>query len=114
MGRRRTPTTDEGRENQLISYAYDLAEKQLREGTASSQVMTHFLKAGSTRDRIERAKLERENELLVAKVEALNSAQDTRTLMLEALKAMRGYAGLDTDPEEDPTYYYEEEYDEWD
>ena len=37
-------TTPEGRENEMVSLAIDLAEKQIREGTASSQVITHFLK----------------------------------------------------------------------
>ncbi len=37
-------TTPEEREKQVINYAYELAEKQMLAGTASSQVITHFLK----------------------------------------------------------------------
>ena len=51
---RRPALTPEARENQLISLAVDLAEKQLQEGTASSQVITHYLKLGSTKERIEK------------------------------------------------------------
>ena len=91
----RPATTPEGRENQLVSYAIDLAEKQLREGTASSQVITHYLKLGSTRERLEQERLERENQLLQAKVEQLASMQRVEELYGAALNAMRSYAGQD-------------------
>lgn len=77
----------------MISLAIDLAKKQLMEGTASSQVIAHFLKLGSTRDRLEREKLEKENELLRAKTEALQSAQRVEELYTNALNAMRRYSG---------------------
>ena len=67
--RTRPALTPEARENQLIAMAVDLAEKQLLEGTASSQVITHYLKLGSSRDRLEREKLQEENKLLRAKTE---------------------------------------------
>lgn len=89
----RPATTDEGRENQLVSLASDLAEKQLREGTASSQVITHFLKLGSTRERLEQERLQRENLLLSAKVDAMASAKRIEELYEEALQAMRQYSG---------------------
>lgn len=97
-GRRFRPaTTPEGRENQLISLAADLAEKQLREGTASSQVITHFLKMASGRESLERAKIERENLLLSAKVDELSSRKNTEELYAKALKAMKQYSGQDVD-----------------
>lgn len=89
----RPALTPEARENQLISLAVDLAEKQLIEGTASSQVVAHFLKLGSTKGRMEREKLRRENELLKAKTESLQSAQRTEELYENALKAMKSYSG---------------------
>ena len=70
----RPALTPEARENQLISLAVDLAEQQLREGTASSQVITHYLKLGSTKERIEKEILEKQKELISAKTEALQSA----------------------------------------
>ena len=91
--RRRTPLTDEGRENQLVSYAIDLAEKQLADGTASAQVVTHFLKLGSTREKLEQERLHRENLLLDSKVEMMASAKRVEELYAEALDAMRQYAG---------------------
>lgn len=85
--------TPEARENQLISLAIDLAEKQLIEGTASSSVITHYLKLASTREQLEKEKLERENELLVAKTQALESAKRIEELYSNALNAMRIYSG---------------------
>lgn len=91
--RRKPATSPEGRENQLVSDAIDLAEKQIRSGTASSQVITHFLKLGSTRERLEQQRLEHENELTRVKIEALESAQRVEELYKEALSAMRSYSG---------------------
>jgi len=89
----RPALTPEARENQLISLAVDLAEKQLQEGTASSQVITHYLKLGSTKERLEKEKLEEENKLLRAKTESLQSQKRVEELYMEALNAMRNYSG---------------------
>lgn len=91
----RPATTPEGREQQLTSAAYDLAERQLRDGTASSQVITHFLKAGATREALEQERLRGENILLEAKAGAMASAARTEELIRDALGAMRSYQGLD-------------------
>lgn len=89
----RPALTPESRENQLISLAVDLAERQLMEGTASSQVITHYLKLGSTKERLEKEKLIEENKLLRAKTENLQSMKRVEELYTEALNAMRNYAG---------------------
>lgn len=86
-------TTPEARENQLIANAYDLAERQIREGKASSQVITHFLKLGTSRERLEQERIRGENELLKAKVENLASAGRSEELYKNALTAMRRYQG---------------------
>lgn len=86
-------TTLEARENQLISLAVDLAEKQLSEGTASAQVITHYLKLGSTMERLEKEKLVKENELLNAKTQSLYSAKKIEDLYANALNSMRRYSG---------------------
>lgn len=97
-GRRRRPaTTLEGRENQLISLASDLAEKQIVEGTASSQIITHFLKLGSTRERLEQQRIQQENLLLSAKIEALASSRRMEELYADAIQAMRTYSGRETE-----------------
>lgn len=83
----------EARENQLILMAVDEAERQLREGTASSQVITHFLKLGTTRAQLEKEKLEKENELLKAKTESLQSNQRMEEIYKEAIEAMKTYSG---------------------
>lgn len=89
----RPALTPEGRENQMISLAVDLAEKQLMDGTASSQVITHFLKLGSTTQRLEKEKLEEENKLLKAKTKALEDAADMKALYADAIAAMKRYSG---------------------
>ena len=88
------------REQQMISYAMNLAEKQLREGTASSQVITHYLKLGSTKERLERERLEEENKLLRAKTEALQSAKHVEELYADAIKAMKRYSGQSVDDDD--------------
>lgn len=93
----RPALTPEARENQLIAAAVDLAEKQLLEGTASSQVITHYLKLGSSKERLEKEKLERENELLRAKTESLQSLKRIEELYKDALDAMKSYSGNERD-----------------
>ena len=89
----RPALTPEARENQLISLAVDLAEKQLREGTASSQVISHYLKLGSTKERIEKEILEKQKELITAKTENLKSIKRSEELMEEAIRAFKQYNG---------------------
>jgi hypothetical protein len=91
----------ESRENQNINLAVNLAEQKLRDGTASNQLIVHYLKLGSTKERLEKEKLERENELLKAKTEALESAKHTEELYAQAIRAITRYSG----------HYDEEEYD---
>ncbi|MCD8119738.1 MAG: hypothetical protein LUE29_09735 [Lachnospiraceae bacterium] len=97
----RPALTPEARENQMISLAIDLAEKQLIEGTASSQVITHYLKLGSTKERIEKEILEKQKDLIEAKTENLQSAKRIEELYANALKAMRNYSGYGGDSDED-------------
>lgn len=78
--------------------AHDLAEAQIRDGTASSQVLTHFLRLGSTRERLEQQRLEHENELTRVKIEALESQKRIEELYSDALKAMSTYQGNEPIP----------------
>lgn len=91
----RPALTPEARENQLISLAVDLAEKQLREGTASSQVISHYLKLGSTKEKIEKEILEKQKELIEAKTQSLKSSEKLDKIYMDALNAFRGYSGQD-------------------
>lgn len=86
-------TTPEARENQLIARAVDLAEQQLSDGTASAQVITHFLKLGSSREKLEQERLQNENILLRAKKEQMDSQARIEEMYGAALNAMRAYAG---------------------
>lgn len=95
----------EARESQMILLATNLAEKQLREGTASSQVIYHYLKLGSTREQLEQERLRQENELAKAKTDSYQSAQRSEELYREALDAFRVYSGHgDTEDYDDEDY----------
>ena len=87
--------------------AVDLAEKQLIEGTASSQVITHYLKLGSTKEKIEREILEKQKELIEAKTENLQSPKRIEELYTNAINAMKNYSGQtnnDSEEDEDDDY----------
>lgn len=100
----RPALTPEARENQLIYLATELAEQQLRDGTASSQVITHYLKLGSTKERIEKEILEKQKELISAKTEALQSAKRVEELYANAINAMKRYSGHE-EPDDEPEDY---------
>ena len=85
----------------MVALAVDLAEEQLRNGTASSQVITHFLKLGSTKERIEKEILEKQKALIEAKTANLQTAKRVEELYENALRAMRSYQGA---PDYDPEY----------
>ena len=100
--RMRPAISPEARENQMISLAMDLAEQQLRDGTASSQLITEFVKRGSTKARLEKEILKEQKELMAAKTESIQSAKRVEELYTNALNAMRRYSGQgDQDEPED-------------
>lgn len=100
----RPPLTPEARENQMIALAMDLVEQRLLNGTASSQETTHFLKLGTAKEKLERERLEKENELLKAKTEAIQSGQRVEELYKDAIRAMKKYSG---NGEKDEEYDYD-------
>lgn len=85
--------TDEGREDQLIAATYDLVEKRIHNGTASSTETVHFLKAGSRMMKSQLEKVENENEVLRTRVKEMESRVSSEAMMLEALEAFKGYSG---------------------
>lgn len=93
MRKSRPAINPESQENLMISYAMNLAEQQLRDGTASSQVITHFLKLGSTKERLEKEKLEEENKLLRAKTESIQSEKNAEESYAKLMEAMKKYSG---------------------
>ncbi len=99
----RRGTTPEGRERQLVALAVDLAEQQMRDGTASAQVITHFLKLGSSRESLEQKRLEFEIEMTKAKTAQIASQELTEQRMQEALDAMTKYKTGRT-PEQEKRY----------
>lgn len=101
------PLTIQGKENQMINLAMDLAEKQLREGTASSQTINHFLQLGCVRESLKREQLEEEIKLLRAKTKALEEEADRKQLYADAIKAFQIYNGSSEVEDE-----YEDEYED--
>lgn len=95
--RMRPALTPEARENQLISLAVDLAEQQLRDGTASSQVITHYLKLGTEKEKLERERLREDINVLKAKARAYDSSEEIKVLYADALNAMKRYSGMGDD-----------------
>lgn len=91
--RSRPALSPEARENQLIALAVNLAEQQLRDGTASSQVITHYLKLGSSKEKLEREILKEQKKLIEAKTENLQSTKRIEELYENAMNAMRQYDG---------------------
>lgn len=91
--KQRPAQTPEARENQLIALAIDLAEEQLQNKTASSQVISHFLKMGSTKERLEKEMMAEQKKLLEAKTDAIKSQKQVEELYKDALNAMRSYSG---------------------
>lgn len=102
--RRRPATTPEARDQQLASYAYDLAEKQLLAGTASAAVHVHFLKVAGLREKRELARLENENLLTQARIAQAGQADRMEKLMTDAMAAFTDYRGTQSDEEEDDDY----------
>lgn len=92
-------TTPEGQESRMISYAVNLAEQQLKDGTASAQIITHYLKLATQKSKLEEESIRADLELKKAKTEALQSAKKMEELYSEAIKQMRVYAGADEDEE---------------
>lgn len=93
--------TMEDREDQLIALAVDLAEQRLRDGTASNQLIAEIMRLGTTKERLQKEKLQRENEMLKAKTEAIEAQKHTDEIYIKALNAMRSYAGVDIYDEDD-------------
>ena len=100
----RPATTPQGRENQMIDLAFTLAEQQMRNGTASAQVVTHYLKLGSSREKEEQQRLRSENEMLKQKMAAMATQEDSGSMYAAAIEAMTTYKGLEPGEED----YFEE------
>ena len=108
--RRRTPIDPEMREGQMVSKAFDLVERRLEEGTASSQETVYFLKLGSQKYKKEIEKLEEENKHLRAKVKSLENGEHFNVLVEEAIKAMRTYTGNGSPEDYEEYEDYDDEY----
>lgn len=88
-----TPLSQEARENQIISLAYDLVEQRLRDGTASAQEVTYWLRYGSRKDKLEQEMMEAKNEVLRAKADAIKAVEKSERMYAEAIRAFRAYGG---------------------
>lgn len=105
--RRRSPAkSPEERESMLVAMSMDRIEQQIADGTVSSQVLTHFAKLGSSREKLEQERLRNENEVLRKKVETMEAAVDVKNLMEDALSAFKGYKGESFEDDDD----YDDDY----
>lgn len=95
--------TPEARENRLVSLAMDLAEERLLDGTASNQLIVHYLKLGTTKEQMEKEMMEKQMRNLDAKTEAIESAKRVEELYEKAINAMRLYSGQKSYEELDDT-----------
>ncbi len=102
--RRRPATTPEAREQQLGSMAYDLAEKQLADGSASAQVQLHFIKAVSIREKLDLERVKNENLLTQAKIAQAGQADRMEGLLTDAMRAFTEYKGGEVEDDEDYDY----------
>lgn len=93
--------TPEAREQRCIALAYDLVEQRLLQGTATSQETTHFLKLGSSKEKLEQEILEKQRDLMTAKTDVLHSAKNLEILYGGAIEAMKSYAGAESESEDD-------------
>jgi len=93
MAKKKRHRTPEAVENHIISLAMDEAEKRIKEGTATSQLLTHFVKRGSRRERLEEELIEKKRELMSAKTEAMESAKRVEALYKDAMEAFKSYSG---------------------
>lgn len=84
-------STMEAREAELVALAMDVAEEQLRNRTASSQVITHYLKLGAVREQLELEKVKADIELSKVKAKAIESSEETAKIVQEAMNAMKSY-----------------------
>lgn len=99
--KRGRPKSPEKRENEVIALAYDLAERQIRDGTASAQVITHFLKLGSQKEQLEREIMKEQRKLVSAKTKSIESGDRLETMFQDAMKAFSTYSGNGEDGSDD-------------
>lgn len=99
---KRPARTPQERENQLVNAAYDFAEEQFEKGTASSQITSHFLKMGSSREFLEQERMRHEIELMDVRMETLAAEKRIEGLFADAIAVMTGrYRGLPQPREDD-------------
>ena len=105
--KRRLPPamTPEARENRLVSLAMDLAEERLLDGTASNQLIVHYLKLGTTKEMMERELMEKQMRNLDAKTEAIESTKRVEALYSDAINAIRLYSGQKSGEEAEDDIY---------
>lgn len=91
--KRKPASSPEARETQLINLAYNLAEDQLREGTASPSIVSHFLKLSTQRETLELDNLRSKAKLQEAKANEIEKAKENEELTKAAIEAMKNYSG---------------------
>ncbi len=94
----------EARENQLINLAVDEAERRLKNGTASSQIITVLLKLATTKAQLELEKLKSDISLQRAKEKEIEDKASGDELFKMAVSAFSSYRSAIPDDEEYDDY----------
>lgn len=101
-GRKQAPARSvEGREQQMMALAMDLAEKKLRDGTASNQLICHFLKQATVMTELEKEKIAAEVELRKAQVKSINEQKSMEEAYNKAIEALKSYQGIQNEDDYD-------------
>lgn len=82
-------------EKRLIAKAYAEAERRIDNGTATSEMICLFLKAGSNKHYIDEQKTQAELDYTRAKVDLVRSQIKTEEMIVAAMDAMKMYQGVD-------------------
>ena len=93
--------TVEGRFDQLVNLAVDLAEERLRDKSASNQLISEIIRYGSQKEKLTREKIQMETQMLAAKADALRAQETSAQLLQDAMRAMTEYSPSRDEFEED-------------
>lgn len=91
VGIKKSAPRPEDRENQMVALAMDLAEQQLRDGTASPSIIAHFLKVGSSNNAVETTLKKSQAVLAESKAQSIKQAELNKNTAEAAIEAMKRY-----------------------
>lgn len=85
------PLNHESRLNKITDLVLSQVEKQLKDGTVSSQIATFFLNHDLEKKTLELERLRLENDHLRAKIKSEESKQNLEDQINEVMEALKSY-----------------------